>query len=499
MQPDDERRRQRGARAVRHRASHRRRARATPAGGLSGRIGSLRAFYALPAVRARLAEYLGGRDLETATAVYVTDPTPRLPQGSRRRRPQELPELLGEELEAARSLWDRRSLLVHVDLEHVHFDRPWEPFADRPRSAALQRPVVAAVESVLAVHGIEPLHLLTGRGHHLVWRIAFESPVFATLAGLGRPGSPPSRRGRRPPGPSGEAVGETLGSAYEGLGRVLEHLGHRVLERVEGCPVPVQLGAITVGPGKHGREIVSLDLSQFGDPLGYRTARLPFTAYLKGRWFRAPAWVMERPIVVVPVVGGDEPHARAAAASLDAAAALAAESSTRIPEGSYGTESLVDDYLASPLHRFHEELEATAPEPPERWESTYDRLDLASLPPCLGRILDRPNDLLLQPAGIQHVLRGLTALGWHPRHVAGLLRSKYERDYGWVPGIHFHEPGVRADFYSRLFAGLVACGRDRLVDFNCDSAREKGLCPGGECGCDLRDLAQRLLRLEGEA
>lgn len=495
MRPDDEMPMERRARATRGRAIDRGgRARTGP-----GPIANLRAFYALPAVEARLAEYLGGRDAATATAVYVTDPTPRFPQGSALRPPGELPRLLDEQLEAARSLWDRRSLLAHLDLEHVHFDRPWEALADRPRSAALQRPVVAAIESVLAGHGIEALHLLTGRGHHFVWRIAFESPVFAALARLGRPGPGLRRHSRRPLGPAGEVVGETLGAAYEGLGRVLEHLGHRVLERVEGCPVPVQLVAVTVGPGEHGREIVSFDLSQFGDPLGVRCARLPFTAYLKGRWFRAPAWVMARPFVVVPVVGADEADARAAAASLEGAAALAARSSVGIPEASRGTQSLVRDYLGSGLHRFHEELEATVPEPRERWGTTYDRLDPATLPVCLGRILERPNDLLLQPAGIQHVVRGLTALGWHPRHVAGLLRSKYERDHGWVPGIHFHEAGVRADFYTRLFAGLVACGRDGLVDFNCESAREKGLCPGGECGCDLRDLARRLLPAEGGA
>ncbi len=65
---------------------------------------------------------------------------------------------------------------------------------------------------------------------------------------------------------------------------------------------------------------------------------------------------------------------------------------------------------------------------PDRWPQTYDRTPLDPLPPCARRILTQPNDALLKPAGIRHVVRSLLALGWHPRHIAGLIRSKYERD-----------------------------------------------------------------------
>jgi hypothetical protein len=54
---------------------------------------------------------------------------------------------------------------------------------------------------------------------------------------------------------------------------------------------------------------------------------------------------------------------------------------------------------------------------------------------------------------------------------------------------------VRADFYTRLFAGLLAVGRDQLVDFNCVSTQEKGLCPGVPCGWDLRTLRESLLEV----
>lgn len=452
----------------------------------------LHRYYADPMVRQRIGEYLGGQSGE-ATAVFVSDPVPALDRPFQPLPAGQLWKLLDARLEAARSLWDRASLIAHLDLEHVHFDRPWEPLADPERSERLQRPLVDALCEILAEHGIAPLHLLTGRGHHFVWRIERGSRAFLELAALGTLSESLRRLYAAPQPPSGEAVGEELGAAQQGLGKVLEALAHRALAQAAGrSAVPVQLTAVTVGPGPKGREIVSLDLSQFGDPLHDRCVRIPFTAYLKGAHLGAPPEMQDRPLVVIPVVGGDERAARAAMHDLDLAAAFARRAPAAIPEASRATEGLIASYLASDLATFHALCEAVEPEPPERWPETYDRLDLSGLPLCARLVLEEPNDLLLQPAAIQLVVRTLLAQGWHPRHVAGLIASNYGRDHGWLPGIHFHDPGVRADFYVRLFAGLLATGLDELVDFNCQSTREKGLCPGLECGWDLRVLASCL-------
>lgn len=452
---------------------------------------ALRRFYQEPVIRRRICEYLGGRRLEEATARFVVFPTPLVDQPFSPLPVEEVWNLLNSRLEAARSLWDQESLIAHLDLEHVHFDRPWQPLADPGRCFALQRPVADAIRAVLAEEGIAPLHLLTGRGHHFVWRIGFDSPAFGALARLGRPNAGLRRFYELPQPALGERVGAELGAARHGLGKVLEYVAHRVLARVEGrCEVPVQLTAVTVGPGPQGREVVSLDLSAAGDPLSRRSLRIPFTAYRKGVPLGAPPELAEKLLVVVPVADGDEEGSRSAMGDLARVSWLASRVSTAIPLAA--TEGLVEHYLGSSLAAFHTFFEAEEPEPPERWPETYDRLDLGELPLCARRILEQPNDLLLQPAGIQIVVRVLLAQGWHPRHIAGLLLSKYSRDHGWIPGLHFHEPGVRADFYTRLFAGLVDAGLDRLIDFNCVSTREKGYCPGEECGWNLLDLADRL-------
>ena len=148
-------------------------------------------------------------------------------------------------------------------------------------------------------------------------------------------------------------------------------------------------------------------------------------------------------------------------------------------------EGLVAAYEASELAAFHRRYEAQEPDPPELWFSTYDRIDLGALPACAARILEHPNDLLLQPGALQLLVRVLLAQGWQARHIAGLIRSRYERPYGWLKDFHFHDPTLRAEVYTRIFAGLIALGHDQAVDFNCTSTQEKRLCPGTGCPLGL--------------
>jgi hypothetical protein len=135
-----------------------------------------------------------------------------------------------------------------------------------------------------------------------------------------------------------------------------------------------------------------------------------------------------------------------------------------------------------------------APDAPESWSETYDRLDLKTLAPCVTWPLEHPNDFLLQPARIQHLVRGLMADGWQPRHVAGLIHSRYARDHGWGTRWSRLDARTRAEFDVRVFAGLIATGLDEGIDFNCVSAQEKGLCPHDPtCHRDLRVDRIRLL------
>ena len=448
-----------------------------------------RRFYDHPSVRRRHLEYLGGESLESSPTVYLCSPTP-VPERPQLYRPlTALDAMLAGELEVARSLWDRESLLVHLDIEHVHFDAPWEPLLYPKRSLFVQRDVVAAIRTLLAEFGIEALHLLTGRGHHFVWKVGKESKAFAALVRLGTPGNGLQVAYTEPQPPLGEAVGLATGAAWDGLGKVMEFAAHRILVANAHSPVPVEITAVVVGPGAHGREIVAIDLSEYADPLHKRAVRLPFTAYLKAEhhgW--APPLPAALPRLVAIPDPGDEEEGIRIMRDLDLAAAFAQSAPAAIPDASGGMEGLVAAYEASELARFHHRFLAQEPDPPEQWSSSYDRIDLGALPACAARVLEHPNDLLLQPGAIQLLVRVLLAQGWHPRDIAGLLRSRYERPFGWIQDFHFHDATSMAEYYTRIFSGLVALGIDQMLEFSCTATQEKLLCPGTGCSWDLEAL-----------
>lgn len=428
-----------------------------------------------PFVRERILEYLGARPGFGPTAVWLRAHPPD-PDAPPRRIPVcELESALEEGAEIERSLWDRRSLIAHLDLEHVDFEGPEATWATPDEAFRLQRPVVEAVEGLLLECGIVPLHLITGRGHHFVWAVDQAADVVPRLETLGwmRREFPPSYRA---------TVGADLGAAYHGLGMLMEYLAQEVMAQAAPLSeVPVKLTAVEVGAGKHGRQIVSLDVSEYGDPLDMRTIRVPFGPYLKReRLARARGGTEETPLIAIPLHEMEEATALRIMREPAEVALLARRASTGIPDCSAGTEILLSRYRRSPLHRFHrwhyEAGAALASEPPH-------------LPPCVEEVL-RPSERILRPAGLQLVVRMLLAEGWPSHHISDLLAERMGSLVGDEPPPF--DLRTRADFYTRMFAGLVVTGRDRLVDFNCCSTQEKGYCPGCPCEENLMDVGDEL-------
>lgn len=451
-----------------------------------------------PFVRERILEHLGGDTLENASAVFVTaeDESPGILLEPRRM--ESLVDCLRDSLDVGRSLWDRSSLLLHLDIEYVNFDYPAEPYLSPGHALAAQRPVLRAIQEILLEHRIDPLHIMTGRGHHLVFGVGRESSACDRLARIGRISRTVSDRYLAPQPPYGEIVGERTGRAYAGAGMVLEHVAHLALDRVASrSPIAVLLTAVRTGSGGRGREMVSIDLSEYGDPLHTRCAHIPFTPTLKLRQQRRVVGedaVARTPVLVpLPVHEMTELQVSRAMRNPRAIADLAHRASARIPDFSEETEGLVEAYERSRLARFHEWFYEIEPEPVERWPMTYDLAPIDRLPRCMQRIVADPRELLLQPAGILHVVRGLLTVGWHPRHIAGFIASRYHRDPRWNDVWRKYDPDLRADFYTRIFSGLFAVGRDDLMDFNCTSTQEKGYCASTECNFNLESYRSSLL------
>jgi hypothetical protein len=457
-----------------------------------------RAYCANEHVRARISEFFGEAVHDERPAVYLAVGTEN---GSRHREAlavEELPSWMDRGVELNRSFWDRASLICHLDIEYVNFDDPGYPFLHEARVFALQAPVIAAAEEVLAECGIHPMKLMTGRGYHLVWSIERGSRACAELAALGHVSASLKRLYSIERAPTGEQVTPELGAAFAGLGLVMEYVASEVKARAAPlCEVPVQPGAIESGGGPHGREMISLDITEYADPLCSRVMRAPFSVYLKPDQQRLGLGEGLTdgiaPLVVIPL--GDLAVAEALAVRHDpAAAALLAETSWgNIPDESRAMKRLIKAYRGSALANFHAEFYAQEHDAPALWPETYDRLPPDVLPPCTRVILENPNDLLLRPGCAQRVVRVMLSLGWHPRHIAGLIRSKYERNHAWGDQWRGYDPATRADFYARVFSGLVITGVDDCIDFNCKSAREEGICFVEHCSENLLRFRSSLL------
>ena len=257
---------------------------------------------------------------------------------------RELDSLLDGGFEICRSLWDGKALIADFDIEYVNFDHPAEAFVDPERIFSIQVPVEETIKRLLQEYGIEALHVLSGRGHHFVWRIEQGSDEFKRLSVLGH--GPPSlwETEAQVHPPNGRAVPIELARAFAGLGLVMEFLSHRVKQiAAPHTEIPVELTAVEVGPSEHGREMISIDISEYGDPLYSRAVRVPFSAYLKPwqqPWqFDVDALVNLPLLFVIPLQGIDWRQGISTMRDSRLTAELAEHSSTRIPDGTRGTAS----------------------------------------------------------------------------------------------------------------------------------------------------------------
>lgn len=447
--------------------------------------------------RRRIVEFMGGSgdDPTSATCGFISRCDGSVPYDPGQIRPPDsLDGYLRGDLDTARSLHDRDSYVAHLDMEYVNFDDHFASFHDPGRAFGLQEPTVKTVRRILGEFGIRPFHLLTGQGHHFVWRVTKSS-----LAGAGLRGLIPDGRGAKnqvkfvpsffeiqPPTADDYA-------AFDGMGLVMEFLGQRVMrEAAAGSSVPVLLTAVEVGPGLSGRrEMISLDLSEYGDPLHTRMVRMPFTRYLKRRkWGISDAGDEIR---ALPINGLDTMEALAIRGDTEAVKDLCHSIDSAIPGSDTGMQHLIDAYLESPLRRFHHYYFGAAPHSREQYYEALQRIRQEPYPPCVRAVLEHPNDLLLKPAGMQLVVRTLVGQGWHPRHVGGLIAMIFaDPGHQWGDIWDYYDTGRRADFYARIFSGLMAVGLDELVDFNCVSNQQKGFCPGGDGICNLDPWRQAM-------
>jgi hypothetical protein len=455
------------------------------------------AYYHQPDVRARMLEFVGATGTAPPTAAYLVslEAPGRVPltwDVCPRTVPSQIASVLARGADVARSLWDTEQLLFFFDLDYLNSNDPAEPFVHPADVFQKLETAYQATERIFSAAELRARAFVSGRGYHFVGAIPLGDPLVDALAGLRREPPPwyASRLNRRPPGVTAE-LPERQARAAEGLGLTLEYAAHLVAAEASASPIPVVFNGTVVGRGGNGRECVSIDFSHAGDPLDVRHMRSAFSTY---QWHRLRPDIFGAianrvsPLVVVPRRRGDPVPTLLSGRDLGAGVEAASATTGSIPTVAHGVATLLQGYVTSSLAAFHRMFYAARLSSDGRPPA----LKLGDVPPCVGTALARPNDLLLKPEFIQHVVRHLVSRGWNAAQVAALVQQKYESDFGWGDRWRRMDPQTRAEFDVRVFGGLLATGADRLIDFNCVSAQEKDLCPRRGCPYDLRYDRQRL-------
>jgi hypothetical protein len=455
-------------------------------------------YYSNFSVRSRIEEFLGfaNQGDEHPSCFFMAIGDSEKTQYMNRFAQRWLPSRTSDVVEISRSLWDREFLIADLDIEYVNFDFPAEPFLEPERAFFLQEPVRLAAETIFADLNLKPLHLVSGRGHHFIWQISRKSLAFERLVTIGGPFYDRSNWHKTIAPTAQIQVDADLASAYCGLGLLMEFLAHQIKSKVgSSSQIPVEITAIEVGPGERGREMVSLDISEYGDPLYMRTVRAPFSRYLKPIQQRSSLGVeiVEKlpPIFEIPAIGNLS-ETLATMRDIKGVIALANATSVRIPDRSAASRDLINRYQSSSLARFHELFCSAQPPTHKKLPAHGDQAPFVHLPPCIRYILEHPNDLLLKPAGVRRLTIAMLGLGWHPSQIAHLIYAKFKEDHHWNDIFSGYDPKFRADFYARLFAGLLWLKLDSAIDFSCWCSQKQGWCFGQACG-DTLELCQQSL------
>jgi hypothetical protein len=454
-------------------------------------------YYRDAYVRGRLLEYCGATSASPPTAVFVAGlipddrPFPTWITHGVRVPTADLDVLSRRGCDIARSLWDREHLIFLIELDYENVDAPAEPyFCPAPTFLKLE-PAYEAVQRLWNAFGLQTEAIATGRGYQFTGQIPLDHPVIDELASLA-PDVPAWHDGvdtRRLPGVNA-SLDPRHARAAAGLGLILEFIAHLTMREASlTTKIPVVVNGTIVGHGDAERECVSIDFSHAGDPLDIRHVRMAFSTY---------QWHMLRPDIfgeVIQLMGplialprADTPLASLLACDRGLMGGLRAarRGSVQLPDVSRGIAHIVKAYARSPLAVFHRAFHAAL-------ALTHEGVpDVDRLPPCIRLALEYPNDLLLKPEHVQHLVRGLMARHWRPDEIARLIQQKYEEDHGWGDRWSRQHAGTRAEFDVRVFAGLIHTGLDSLIDFNCVSAQEKDICPRTGCPYDLRRDRDRL-------
>ena len=393
-----------------------------------------------------------------------------------------------------RSVWDKESVLFILDFEYYNLLYPAEAYFKPYDVYYKLEEIYRLIKKIYKKYNLNYITIQTGQGYHFVFKLPLTNPLFSKLLSLGyleptlkgKYSTTSARRKRTVP--------EEVGLVFHTSGRIIEYVCYQIFDSLKDYKgLPVVFSDVSIG--NKNKEAISLDLSMYADPIYMRDIRVPFSVYQKHRIYHKFKLSTQNisPFIVLVRENNNNEYFNSYKEIIDArtdvkkVVNLAEQISCKIPDCGDGLCNLIEDYKSSQLYKLHKNFDSCEHDDPSIWYKTYDKFDTKVLPPCVRHCLEHPNDHLLKPTNLQTLTRVLLKLNWHPKHIAGLVRSKYERDYGWGDTWYKYDAASRANFYVRIYSDLVLTGVDKEEDLNCLSHYEKGYCWRPNCGFKLEN------------
>ncbi|MCD6413565.1 MAG: hypothetical protein J7L54_05420 [Elusimicrobia bacterium] len=461
-------------------------------------------YYKNGAVRKRIGEYCGGnwQNPSSFTAQYLVGYGLALLRKENREfasGPKDYFEkILADGLDIYRSVWDIESTLGVLDVEYFNLDNPGKIYTQPEEIFELMEPAYKKIIEVFARYKIKPLPIMTGQGYHFSFKISRFSPADKMLEKLGNVSLTLKEKYRTVKGRRKKTVSIRHGKAFDAMGRVLEFVVHTVIKELanENYKLPCVITDVSVGKSSGEREALSFDLSMYGDPIYMRDIRCPFSTHQKHKlqWYKVGEKISRDipPRIALPRRKMTLKELLEKRKKPEEAQKVAEKTSCKFPDFSKQFPNLIEEYKNSKLYKIHRNFDAVEPEEPRDWARTYDTFNTEILPECVRHCLIFPNDHLLKPTNLQNLTRVLMRIGWHPKHIAGLVTSKFSKPhYNWHENWEKYDPATRANFYVRIFSDLLLNDIDGEMDLNCISTKEKGFCIKEWCGKNLADFKLR--------
>jgi hypothetical protein len=448
-------------------------------------------YYAIEAVRSRIAEYCGGlssfprRFSAIGLAGYggrhalrTSDMAPVATAN------EGFGRLLENGADVCRSFADQGGTLIQLDVDYVNPTDPGEAYRDPWTCFRRLEPVYRAVHEVFEAFDIPTLAVMTGRGYHFTARAALGGSLHSELIRISC--LRPALQARYESLEHAESLAMSMGAAHDGAGRLVEFICHDAIRAV-GTKTTVPVTLADVPPPGRG-PFICLDSTAYGDPVLSRHARCAFSSHQKASMEGLASPTRPGFVFALPRTTLSLPELLSIRSDAVASSRLAEVSHCRIPDA-FDAPRLLRAYSGSLLEESHRRLDEETGPGTLAAANLYAAIEPAALPVCVRRPLEAPNPALLVPTALRVVTLVLWARGWPPRRIVDFIRSRYEAEHGWGDLWARYDPAARADFYVRLFTDAWMAGLDDVARFTCASQQQRGGCPGGECGHELGRLA----------